>query len=89
MKIDKEYPATHSMSTAWYLVDDEGHVGIMDYNEHGPVPWGIGENSTMDLVLQIEYDSDNTEVMFKLTDEQVLEILASAQKPKVIGMIYS
>ena len=89
MKIDKEYPATHSMSTAWYLVDDEGNVGIMDYNENGPVPWGIGENSTMDLVLQIEYDSDNTEVMFKLTDEQVLEILASAQKPKVIGMIYS
>ena len=82
MKIDKEYPATHSMSTAWYLVDDEGNVGIMDYNENGPVPWGIGENSTMDLVLQIEYDSDNTEVLFKLTDEQVLEILASAQKPK-------
>ena len=82
MKIDKEYPATHSMSTAWYIVDDEGNIGIMDYNENGPVPWGIGENSTMDLVLQIEYDSDNTEVMFKLTDEQVLEILASAQKPK-------
>ena len=82
MKIDKEYPATHSMSTAWYLVDDEGNVGIMDYNDNGPVPWGIGETSTMELVLQIEYDSDNTEVMFKLTDEQVLEILASAQKPK-------
>ena len=82
MKIDKEYPATHSMSTAWYIVDDEGNVGIMDYNDNGPVPWGIGETNTMDLVLQIEYDSDNTEVMFKLTDEQVLEILASAQKPK-------
>ena len=50
MKIDKEYPATHSMSTAWYIVDDEGNIGIMDYNENGPVPWGIGENSTMDLV---------------------------------------
>ena len=82
MKIDKEYPATHSMSTAWYIVDDEGNVGIMDYNDNGPVPWGIGETSTMELVLQIEYDSDNTEVIFKLTDEQVLEILASAQKPK-------
>lgn len=83
MKIDKEYPATHSMSTAWYMVDDEGNVGIMDYNENGPVPWGVEEMNTMDLVLStLEHDSDNTEVMFRLTDEQVLEILGSSQKPK-------
>lgn len=43
MIIDKEYPATHSMSTSWYVVDDEGNVGIMDYNENGPVPWGVEE----------------------------------------------
>ena len=83
MKIDKEYPATHSMSTAWYIVDDEGNVGIMDYNDNGPVPWGVEETNSMELVLSaVEHDSDNTEVMFKLTDEQVLEILASSQKPE-------
>lgn len=81
MKTDKEYPATHSMSTAWYIVDDEGNVGIMDYNENGPVPWGIEETNAMDLVLSdVEHDIDNKEVMFKLTDEQVFEILASSQK---------
>ena len=26
MKIDKEYPATHSMSTAWYVADEDGNV---------------------------------------------------------------
>lgn len=83
MKIDKEYPATHSMSTAWYMVDDEGNVGIMGYNENGPVPWGVEETNEMDLVLStLEHDSDDTEVMFKLTDEQVFEILGSSHKPK-------
>ena len=83
MKLDKEYPATHSMSTAWYMVDDEGNVGIMDYNDNGPVPWGVEETNSMELVLSaVGHDSDNTEVMFKLTDEQVLEILASSQKPE-------
>lgn len=43
MKTDKEYPATHSMSTAWYMVDDEGNIGIMEYNENGPVPFGVRE----------------------------------------------
>ena len=45
MKIDKEYPATHSMSTAWYCVDEDGNVGIVDFNENGPVPWGTPEQS--------------------------------------------
>lgn len=38
MKIDKEYPATHSMSTAWYCVDVEGNVGIVDIHDNGPIP---------------------------------------------------
>lgn len=28
MLLDKEYPATHSMSTAWYMVDDDDNVAI-------------------------------------------------------------
>ena len=38
MIIDKEYPATHSMSTAWYIVDDDDNVGIMKFDDNGPVP---------------------------------------------------
>ena len=38
MKTNKEYPATHSMSTAWYIVDEEGNVGIFDIDQNGPQP---------------------------------------------------
>ena len=40
MKQFKEYPATHSMSTAWYCVDEDGNVGIFDIDDNGPVPVG-------------------------------------------------
>ena len=71
------------MFTAWYMVDDEGNVGIMDYNDNGPVPWGTEETNPMELLLSaVEHDIGNREVMFNLTDEQVLEILASSQKPE-------
>ncbi len=35
MKQTKEYPATHSMDTAWYIADEDGNVGIVDFNESG------------------------------------------------------
>lgn len=38
MITDKEYPATHSMSTAWYMVDADGNVGLMAFDDNGPVP---------------------------------------------------
>ena len=46
MLLDKEYPATHSMSTAWYMVDDDDNVAIIEYNENGPVPWDVPEAIT-------------------------------------------
>lgn len=76
MKIDKEYPATHSMSTAWYIVDDEGNVGIMDFDDNGPVPYGIGENNTEDLAIGLHDDYDNIhEACVCLTDEQIDDFL--------------
>lgn len=38
MITDKEYPATHSLDTAWYCVDEEGNVGIVSIEENGPIP---------------------------------------------------
>ena len=55
MLIDEEYPATHSMSTSWYIVDEEGNVGIMDFNANGPVPWGTDETVSEDLVWGLIY----------------------------------
>lgn len=38
MKFDKEYPATHSMETAWYAADEDGNIALIMYNDNGPVP---------------------------------------------------
>ena len=51
MITDKEYPATHSMSTAWYCVDEDGNVGIFDICDYGPVPDGTkGDGNVNDML---------------------------------------
>ena len=72
MLVDKEYPATHSMSTSWYIVDEDGNVGIMDFNANGPVPWGTEETVSEDLVWGL--DSDKVD----LTEEQILYALGES-----------
>lgn len=34
----KEYPATHSMETSWFGIDKDGNVGIIRFEDDGPVP---------------------------------------------------
>lgn len=38
MITDKEYPATHSMATAWFAIDDAGEVAMLNFDDNGPVP---------------------------------------------------
>ena len=55
MKIDKEYPATHSMDTAWYCVDEDGNVGIFQIDENGPVPQGYHSGCEPDTIFWKEF----------------------------------
>lgn len=76
MITDKEYPATHSMSTAWYIVDDDDNVGILEYNDDGPVPKGVGEYSPEDLLWGfVEGEDSYQKLPLKLTLEQIYENL--------------
>ncbi len=79
MKTDKEYPATHSMSTAWYAVDVDGNVALMNYNEEGPVPQGCPEYFLERLAFELNHD-DSTFPTAKFSDEQISEIIAGVQK---------
>lgn len=82
MKTDKEYPATHSMSTAWYVVDEEGNVAIMDYNDNGPVPWGTEQTGIEELVLgHDEYDDRKDYLTINLSDDQIFDLLESPKEP--------
>lgn len=85
MKIDKEYPATHSMSTAWYIVDDEGNVGFMDYNENGPVPLGVPSMEGIDyLVWGLPDDAYPypSHITIDLSDEQIYDIIGKPHTPE-------
>ena len=79
---DKEYPATHSMSTSWYCVDDDGNVAIVDFNENGPVPWGTPEQSIEYLSYGYCEDEDSDEYTpFSLTEEQIFDLLGESHAP--------
>ena len=84
MKLEKEYPATHSMSTAWYVADEEGNVGIMDFNENGPVPWQTEPETAVDyLVFRHEEDyKQKIYLNIDLTDEQIDDLLGAPHSPE-------
>lgn len=82
MKFFKEYPATHSMSTAWYAVDEDGNVAIMDYNDNGPVPWQTEQTCTEELVFGHDEDlKGRVYLPIQLTDDQIYELLEDAKEP--------
>ena len=77
---DKEYPATHSMSTAWFCADLDGNVAIIDIDDDGPVPVGTGGYNEGTYVYEIWSETLPThteERMYDLplTDEQIVPLL--------------
>ncbi|MCQ2217039.1 MAG: hypothetical protein MJZ33_00965 [Paludibacteraceae bacterium] len=82
MKTTIEYPATHSMSTAWYIVDDDGNVGILDYNENGPVPNGLAEHVVAELVWGLcDNNKKYKQIPIKLTIDQIYENISERHSP--------
>lgn len=81
MKTDKEYPATHSMSTAWYVADEEGNVAIIDYNENGPVPWETEQESIEGLVFG--HEEENDYIPINLTSDQINDLITNPRTPKI------
>ena len=83
MKIDKEYPATHSMSTAWYVADEDGNVAIMDYNDNGPVPWETEQTCIEELIYghQENYETKDF-IAIDLTDDQIDDLMEKPHLPE-------
>lgn len=84
MKIDKEYPATHSMMTSWFAIDAEGNVAIVEFGDDGPVPDFVGykENSPSEVMFETLADDENDNIPYlPLTDEQI-NMMLSYSKPK-------
>jgi hypothetical protein len=49
--MEQDYPAAHSMDTAWYAVDRDGHVAFFYSGESGAVPAGAAEETALDPAL--------------------------------------
>jgi hypothetical protein len=85
MKTTKEFPATHSMSTEWFVADEEGNIALFSFEEEGPVPIDIPRESNSYLMTAEEdfgeKDSNNIEYL-ELTDEQVEELMRDAVSPE-------
>ena len=50
MKKNKEYPATHSMDTAWFACDLDGNIAIFQFEENGPGPIPFTDLHTDELI---------------------------------------
>lgn len=80
---DKEYPATHSMSTAWYCVDEDGNVGIFDICDYGPVPDNSESDGNVDDMLWHGLSSKGEDGVrdLNLTMEQISPMLMPLEEP--------
>jgi hypothetical protein len=84
MKIDKEYPATHSMETAWYCVDEDGNVAIFQIEDNGPVPEGYDMGWEPEGLFWYEFSSSDEGMIryLPLTTEQIEPLLIPKKEPK-------
>ena len=86
MKTKKDFPATHSMSTEWFIADAEGNIALFSFDENGPVPVAAPSEGGADLMTSDEdfgeTDSDSIGYL-ELTDEQVNELMSDAVIPDV------
>ena len=75
MVIDKEYPATHSMDTAWFVCDLDGNVAIFQFEEDGPGPIPFTDLHTDELIPMLGEQMNGCSIM-PFTKEQIDELKA-------------
>ena len=79
MKLTKEYPATHSMSTSWFAIDDEGNVALLNFEDNGPVPCPPSSlEQSPESLIEGEGCEQYGFRYLNYTDEQVLEMFREA-----------
>lgn len=73
MKIEKEYPATHSMDTAWFACDLDGNVAVFQFEEDGPGPIPFTDVHTNELIPMLGEEKKGI-AMMPFTKDQVEEL---------------
>lgn len=84
MKTDKEYPATHSMCTAWYFVDEEDNVAIFSFDDNGPIPDTVDQDIWVnELCFEKPVVVKDDIKYLNLTDDQVLNFVSDLWKTSI------
>ena len=84
MKTDKEYPATHSMCTAWYFVDEEDKVAIFSFDDNGPIPDTVDQDIWVnELCFEKPVVVKDDIKYLNLTDDQVLNFVSALWKTSI------
>ena len=80
----KEYPATHSMATSWYCVDEDGNIGIFDIDDNGPVPYGEYRQNCVEEVFYEDFSHDESQYKsLHLKPEQIPQMLEPMDREDV------
>ena len=77
IKNGKEYPATHSMDTSWFAIDEAGSVAVINFDENGPVPENVPsdvsiEEATFGNILRFFNGEGST----SLNEKQITDIIS-------------
>ncbi len=80
MTNNKEHYSSRPLPTAWYIVDNDDNVGIMEFGENGPIPWGTEEACIEDLVFG--YEEKGKYQRINLTDDQIYNLMEAPHQPK-------
>jgi len=70
---NKEYPATHSMDTAWFACDLDGNVAIFQFEEDGPGPIPFTDMHTDELIPKLGVKKNGYSLM-PFNKEQIEEL---------------
>lgn len=84
---DKEYPATHSMWTAWFAIDADGNVAIMECDDNGPAPLSAPREVESDLLILETLTEPESKIAY--TDQQLSLMMGNSITPQeYIGKDY-
>lgn len=75
MKTKKEFPATHSMSTEWFVADQDGNIALFNFGEDGPIPEQIDFGDDCGSLEDISAPDEDGINSLELTDEQTADML--------------
>jgi hypothetical protein len=86
--MDHDFPAAHSMDTAWYAVDRVGQVAVFHTGESGAAPNAAFCDSAMDMLEDMPEEALEEMGLTNVDPEQLEKAVQSLQKATASLFVY-